>query len=123
MTCSLLQNRTPFKDATCHWGMQRVTSVILLFLGLWFVYAFVETPLTTYGGTLQWLQNPLNALGVGLLLFIGLGHAALGLQVIIEDYIHCLLAKCALLIVSKVSFLFLAVAGAYALLKIQGVGV
>jgi succinate dehydrogenase / fumarate reductase membrane anchor subunit len=111
------------KKGTHHWWMQRVTSVVLLFLSLWFVYAFVETPLTSFGSAHQWLKSPLNALGVALGLFTGLYHGALGLQVVIEDYVHCPVGKMTLLILSKVGFVCLALAGGYALLKIHGIGV
>ena len=75
------------RGGTHHWWMQRVTSVALLPLTLWFVFAMVRLAGATYVETLLWIARPFNA--VLLLALVGLTfhHMASGLQVILEDYV------------------------------------
>lgn len=76
------------RGGTHHWWMQRVTSVALLPLTLWFVFAMVRLAGATYVETLLWIARPFNA--VLLLALVGLTfhHMASGLQVILEDYVR-----------------------------------
>ena len=75
------------RGGTHHWWMQRVTSVALLPLTIWFVFAMVRLAGASYVETLLWIASPLNA--VLLLALVGLTfhHTAAGLQVILEDYV------------------------------------
>lgn len=74
-------------SATLHWLMQRITAVILIPLTL-SVIVFLDHCLNTpYQQTVVWLQAPLNRLCLGAWLLIACYHAAIGLQVVIEDYV------------------------------------
>lgn len=75
------------RGGTHHWWMQRVTSVALLPLTIWFAFSMVGLAGATYVETLLWIARPLNA--VLLLALVGLTfhHTASGLQVILEDYV------------------------------------
>ena len=71
-----------------HWWQQRITALALLPLGLWFVFSLAQLPSAAYEDVRQWIAHPVNSvllLSFTLMVFY---HAALGLQVIIEDYIH-----------------------------------
>ncbi len=76
------------KEGFSHWWLQRVTSVALVLLGLWFVFALLRMPTFQYEFVVAWIAMPLNA--VLLLLLIGtlVYHSQLGVQVVVEDYVH-----------------------------------
>ena len=76
------------KEGFSHWWLQRVTSVALVLLGLWFVTALLRMPTFQYEFVVAWIAMPLNA--VLLLLLIGtlVYHSQLGVQVVVEDYVH-----------------------------------
>ncbi|MFL1463925.1 succinate dehydrogenase, hydrophobic membrane anchor protein [Roseococcus sp. DSY-14] len=76
------------RGGTHHWWMQRVTSIALLPLTLWFVAAAIGLAGASRVETLLWIASPLNA--VLLLALVGLTfhHMAAGLQVVIEDYVR-----------------------------------
>ncbi|HKQ13533.1 MAG TPA: succinate dehydrogenase, hydrophobic membrane anchor protein [Steroidobacteraceae bacterium] len=76
------------KDGVSHWWAQRVTSVALLLLGLWFAASLLRMPELEYQVVVAWIAGPFNA--VLLLLFIAtlVYHSQLGVQVVVEDYVH-----------------------------------
>jgi succinate dehydrogenase / fumarate reductase membrane anchor subunit len=89
--------RSPLRNVThlgsarggaSHWYAQRVTAVALVLLGLWLVVS-----LATFGGVshervVAWLSSPVAAALAVLLVLTAAWHAVLGLQVVIEDYVH-----------------------------------
>jgi succinate dehydrogenase / fumarate reductase, membrane anchor subunit len=76
------------KEGVSHWWSQRVTSVALVLLGLWFVASLLRMPTYGHEFVTTWIAMPLNA--VLLLLLIGtlIYHSQLGVQVVVEDYVH-----------------------------------
>jgi succinate dehydrogenase / fumarate reductase membrane anchor subunit len=75
------------KAGTTHWWMQRVTSAALIPLTLWIII-FLDLSLNApYQETLEWLTSPFNTVCLVAWIIGGFYHAALGLQVVIEDYI------------------------------------
>jgi succinate dehydrogenase / fumarate reductase membrane anchor subunit len=76
------------KEGASHWWSQRLTSVALLLLGLWFVASLLRMPTFGHEFVTAWIAMPLNA--VLLLLLIGtlVYHSQLGVQVVVEDYVH-----------------------------------
>jgi succinate dehydrogenase / fumarate reductase membrane anchor subunit len=107
------------KYGTRDWWHQRITSVALIFLGLWTVYVFTWRVPTEYHQALMWLRFPLHALLLIITILVGLYHGALGLQVIIEDYVHT--PWCKLILIYAVKFLavLLAVGSIISLVKIM----
>ncbi len=94
------------------WISERVSSVALIPLTLWLVWAGLTLPKAGYAGAVVWLRSPLNAVLVALLVVVGFWHMAIGMRVIIEDYIHKAGSKAVLLLLN----LFLCtLAGALAL--------
>lgn len=71
---------------TGHFIAERVTSIVLLFLLPWFLISVALLD-GGYESARAWLASPFNALGLGVLVLVGLYHARLGVQVIIDDYI------------------------------------
>ncbi|KAA3620355.1 MAG: succinate dehydrogenase, hydrophobic membrane anchor protein [Proteobacteria bacterium] len=81
-----------------HWKVQRITSVALVPLTLWFVFAISSLDVFAYDAFVEWLSRPW--VPVLLTLFFGTAyyHASLGIQVVVEDYVHNELARHALVI-------------------------
>ncbi len=77
------------KTGVSHWWFQRVTAVALIPLLLWFLSAVVSVMLSPNVFVVaHWFSSPVNALLMVLMLFALFFHAKLGLQVVVEDYIH-----------------------------------
>jgi len=75
-------------SGTDHWWHQRVTAVALVPLVIWFVTSIVGLVGADYAVVVAWLRNPLVAIIMVLLLSATYYHLRLGLQVVIEDYVH-----------------------------------
>ncbi|MEP6567890.1 MAG: succinate dehydrogenase, hydrophobic membrane anchor protein [Mesorhizobium sp.] len=75
-------------SGTGHFWHERVTSVALIPLSLWFLYAMIGLAGTNEVTALQFLAHPWNAMLMGGFVFFSLWHTRLGLQVVVDDYIH-----------------------------------
>jgi succinate dehydrogenase / fumarate reductase, membrane anchor subunit len=105
------------KEGVEHWWRQRVTAVALVPLTLWFVALIIAHRGSDYTVFIAWLKTPLAALMMVLLLVALFSHTALGLQVIIEDYLHSA-AKIPALVLVRLGCFALAAAGILAVLRI-----
>ena len=106
------------KDGTAHFWGQRVSGIALAVLGLWFAFALATMPGFEYADALAFIGAPLNGVLLLLLSVTLAYHSYLGVQVVIEDYVHGHGLKLAALIVSRFVHSLLAVAAIYAILKI-----
>lgn len=103
------------RTGTGHWLAQRLTAIGLVPLGLWFIFSLVSFhEYGSYELVVRWVTEPLNAILLILLVIALVYHSLLGLQVIIEDYVHGALGYLSL-IAAKFVHIFLAVAGIYAI--------
>lgn len=105
------------KEGVGHWRLERVTAVALVPLTLWLVTSFIMLTGSDYESFIAWLKSPFVALSMLLLLFALFTHLALGLQVVIEDYVHSG-AMIPLLIAVRFACVALALAGILATLRI-----
>ena len=71
-----------------HWWLQRVTAVASLVLVLWFVFSLARLPSLDYASTRLWLAQPIVAVPMCLLVISVFWHFRLGVQVMLEDYLH-----------------------------------
>ncbi|HQV03012.1 MULTISPECIES: succinate dehydrogenase, hydrophobic membrane anchor protein [unclassified Novosphingobium] len=71
-----------------HWLLQRYTAIGNLFLGLWLVFSLVTLPDYTYPTVMKWATAPLSLTFLALFVISTFWHARLGLQVVVEDYVH-----------------------------------
>ncbi|MBN8843357.1 MAG: succinate dehydrogenase, hydrophobic membrane anchor protein [Sphingomonadales bacterium] len=71
-----------------HWLQQRLTALGNILLVTWFVVSLIRLPLTSYADVHRWASNPTAALALILLVVSVFWHLRLGLQVLIEDYVH-----------------------------------
>jgi succinate dehydrogenase / fumarate reductase membrane anchor subunit len=76
------------KNGTHHWWMQKVTAVALIPLTIWFVSSVIQMTQADYTTVVKWMSSPVVAVLLALFIVTGLYHLKLGLQVVIEDYIH-----------------------------------
>lgn len=76
------------KHGTGHWWAERVSAVALIPLTLWFVASIIAHTTSDYANLVAWLKSPFVNIPMVLLLGVSFYHTALGLQVVIEDYVH-----------------------------------
>lgn len=71
-----------------HWWIERLTSVSTLILFLWFAVSLLRLPALDHATVVAWLASPFAAVPMLLLVASTFWHLKLGLQVVIEDYVH-----------------------------------
>ena len=99
-----------------HWWVQRVTAVALLPLTAWFAIGVLGHSLQSYEDMRGWLSQPWVAVLTILLVVTLAWHSKLGVQVVIEDYVHGKGAKTSLLLASTFVHIGAAVAATFAIL-------
>jgi succinate dehydrogenase / fumarate reductase membrane anchor subunit len=99
-----------------HWWLQRVTAVALLPLTAWFALSLVSRSLQSYEAMRGWLGQPWVAVPAILLVLTLALHSKLGVEVVIEDYVHSKAAKTTLLLLSTFVHVAAAVAAVFAIL-------
>ena len=97
-----------------HWIAQRLTAAGLVPLGLWFAFSLASLPHGNFVAVAAWIAEPLHAILLILLVLTLVYHSMLGLQVIVEDYVHGALGTLALIAV-RFAHVILAVAGIYSI--------
>lgn len=108
------------KEGTSHWWAQRLSAIALLPLGLWLLLSLallVGSGHTDYLSVIDWIGRPINTVLLALFVATVCYHSALGVQVVIEDYVHGWL-KVAALILQKFAHALAAVTGIFAILRI-----
>jgi succinate dehydrogenase / fumarate reductase membrane anchor subunit len=76
------------KAGVKHWWSQRVTAVGLALLGVWFVISLLCLGSFEYSAVTTWIANPINATLLSIFVATLSFHSQLGVQVVIEDYVH-----------------------------------
>lgn len=106
------------KSGASHWFAERVTSLALVPLTLWFVLAVFSLLGSPRAAVQAWAGAPVNATLLLALVIITFHHMAMGLQVVMEDYIHAERPRLlAILAMKAVAGLF-ALAGILAVVKL-----
>ena len=111
------------KDGTGHWWAERITGLALVPLTIWFVVSVIGSAGAGYVEFVEWLSAPSVAAMMILLIVATFHHTQLGLQVVIEDYVHDEAMKIAALLVMKGAAFLLGLTGVLAVLKIALGGV
>jgi succinate dehydrogenase / fumarate reductase, membrane anchor subunit len=101
-----------------HWWSQRVTSVALVLLGLWFVFSLIRMPDLSYVTVTAWMASPVSAVLLSLLTGTMVYHSLLGVQVVVEDYVSHHGAKVVTLLALQFIHIVLAALGIFAVLRI-----
>ena len=106
------------RHGTRHFWNQRITAVALVPLCAWFVFSMVAVGGAHYDAVHEWARQPGTALLLGVFTISLFYHAQLGIQVVIEDYVHTQWLKVASLMLLKLLAFLLAAAALLALLRI-----
>ena len=101
-----------------HWWAQRFSAILLVPLTVWLVWSLSVLTGAGYAEAREWLQGPWNAMMALLLVGATFYHARLGLQVVIEDYVHHRATEVALQVVVAGAALVGALASAIAILQV-----
>jgi succinate dehydrogenase / fumarate reductase membrane anchor subunit len=103
-------------EGVSHWWVQRVTAVALIPLTAWFAVSLLGLPLQSHEAVSAWLGRPWVAVFTILLAVTLAWHSWLGVQVVVEDYVHGKGSKTALLLLSTFLHFAAAVAAVFAVL-------
>jgi succinate dehydrogenase / fumarate reductase membrane anchor subunit len=106
------------KHGFSHWWMQRLTAVLMVPLGIWFIVSLTTLEDLSPDLVMQWLHNPLPAIFMALWSIVVVYHGALGLQVIIEDYVHGKKMALSLLVLIKFAMLGMIVVTFFSIFKL-----
>jgi succinate dehydrogenase / fumarate reductase, membrane anchor subunit len=105
------------KEGVEHWWLQRVTAVALVPLALWFAAVVIRLAGADRDTVQAWIGHPLPAILLALLLIATFYHMALGLQVVVEDYVAAPLARLGLVVILRLACFAFAVAGIFAVVS------
>ena len=106
------------KSGTGHFWWQRVTAIFLVPLVAWVLGMLVSLVGADYGTVHSTIARPWNAIALALLALMLFWHAKLGIQVVIEDYVHTRSSEIALHLANTFLCALGAVASLYAIVRI-----
>ena len=105
------------KEGVHHWWMQRLTSIALVPLTIWFVVSLLSLPSFEHVTVISWIAQSWTALLLILFILVATWHSQLGVRVVIEDYVHGG-AKTLTLVLITFMHALIAAAGVFAVLKV-----
>jgi succinate dehydrogenase / fumarate reductase membrane anchor subunit len=107
------------KEGTHHWWMQRVSAVALIPLSIYVLSALPFVTENSYSDFINWLSAPSVAIVAILFVLTSFYHAALGIQVIIEDYAESHGWKLSLLMLNNFAFIVMSAASVFSIVYIS----
>ena len=105
-------------EGVTHWWAQRVTSATLVPLALWLGFSLASLGDYSHATVTSWLREPVTVVLLIAFLLIACHHMALGLRVVIEDYVHSAMLKVGLIVTVDFGSFLLALTGIIAALKV-----
>lgn len=109
-------------EGVTHWTLQRMSAIALVPLTLWFAWSVVNLVGADYEAYHAWIAEHGNAMMLILFVIALFYHVQLGLQVVIEDYVHGEMIKYASVVAVKLAAVFCAVSNILAILRITLAG-
>ncbi|MCK6451623.1 MAG: succinate dehydrogenase, hydrophobic membrane anchor protein [Alphaproteobacteria bacterium] len=106
------------KDGTHHWWLQRLTAVALVPLTLWFVVGVIGHVGADQAAVKAWMGSPIQAALMIAFVAVAFHHGQLGMQVVIEDYVHAEGWKIAGIVAVKLASAILALAAIVSVLRL-----
>jgi succinate dehydrogenase / fumarate reductase membrane anchor subunit len=106
------------KGGAHHWWLQRLTSIALVPLTIWFVVSLLSLPGFDRVTVITWMAQSWTALLLILLVLVATWHSQLGVRVVVEDYVPGSGAKTLILVIVTFAHALIAVAGVFAVLKV-----
>jgi succinate dehydrogenase / fumarate reductase membrane anchor subunit len=113
-----MKNLRKLQGPVYQWKAQRLTAAAVVVLGLGLTLSFLHGLGNSYEEARAWIQNPWVAIAFSLFIVIGLYHMFLGLEVVIEDYVHRPKVKCLSLGIIKGLCFLLGVGSILSIVKI-----
>ena len=110
------------REGAEHWWTERLTSLATLLLFIWLAVSLLTLPDLEYRTVSAWLASPLGAVPMILLVVSTFWHLKLGLQVVVEDYVHDEANKLVSLILINFATILAAAFALFAVLKIAFTG-
>jgi succinate dehydrogenase / fumarate reductase membrane anchor subunit len=101
-----------------HWWAQRITAVALIPLVTWFAISLIMLSGADYAVVRAWIGSPVVMVLLTLTIVIGLHHGQLGMQEVVEDYVHSEGLKLALIVLLRFTAVFFGLAAIVAILRI-----
>ncbi|MBC7799376.1 MAG: succinate dehydrogenase, hydrophobic membrane anchor protein [Gemmatimonadaceae bacterium] len=101
-----------------HWRAERITSIALVPLTLWFIYAMLQLVGAPQEAVAGWASNPINAVMLLTLVVFTFHHMQLGLQVVYEDYVSNKALMASMILGTKAVCLLLGLLSSIAVLKL-----
>jgi succinate dehydrogenase / fumarate reductase, membrane anchor subunit len=106
------------KGGAHHWWMQRLTSIALVPLTVWFTVSILSLPSLDHVTVVSWMAQSWTSLLLILLVLVATYHSQLGVRVVVEDYVHNSGMRTLTLVILTFAHTLLAVAGVFAILKV-----
>ena len=106
------------KQGVHHWWAQRITAIALIPLVAWFAISLIMMSGADYNVVRAWIGSPVVMVLLTLTIVIVLHHGQLGMQVVIEDYVHNDGVKLALIVLMRFIAVLFGLAGIVAVLRI-----
>jgi succinate dehydrogenase / fumarate reductase membrane anchor subunit len=106
------------KGGAHHWWLQRLTSIALVPLSIWFTVSILALPSMDHATVIRWMAQSWTALLLIVLVLVATYHSQLGVRVVVEDYVHTPGMKTLTLVILTFVHTLLAVAGVFAILKV-----
>ncbi|AWM76399.1 succinate dehydrogenase, hydrophobic membrane anchor protein [Phenylobacterium parvum] len=101
-----------------HWVAERVSSIALAPLTLWMVYAALAVSKSDYAGVVGFVSQPVNAVLIVLVLVVSGWHMHAGARVVVEDYMHKMLGRSALLVLNLFVAVLVTALAVFSVLKV-----
>jgi succinate dehydrogenase / fumarate reductase membrane anchor subunit len=106
------------KQGVHHWWVQRITAVALIPLVVWFAISLIMLSGADYAVVRAWIGSPVVMVLLTLTIVIGLHHGQIGMQEVVEDYVHNEGMKLALIVLLRFTAVFFGLAAIVAILRI-----
>jgi succinate dehydrogenase / fumarate reductase, membrane anchor subunit len=105
------------KEGVHHWWLQRLTSIALVPLTIWFVVSLLSLPSFEHVTVVSWMAQSWTALLLILFILVATWHSQLGVRVVVEDYVHGGTKTLTLVVITFIHAV-VAAAGIFAVLKV-----
>ena len=116
---SIAKNLGSAASGSRHWWHQRFTAIILVISTIWiFVFSWELSGLER-GEMLEVIKNPYNVIMLSIFTLTGFYHAALGMQVVIEDYVTCRAYRLVMLLIVQIFSIVTAISFLVAVLYVM----
>ena len=106
------------KQGVHHWWAQRITAVALIPLVAWFAISLIMMSGADYTVVRAWIGSPVVMVLLTLTIVIGLHHGQIGMQEVVEDYVHNEGMKLALIVLLRFTAVFFGLAAIVSILRI-----